>query len=195
MRMRITGTTALIMNNGIMADPQHPIVQQRAQITAKKKNMTDADMAESARLSWLGCLYYDQAIGVHLPSANVFRAMIDAAARTRDGNAVRGGVIFLTDRAPIMDPKIGVDLERLWGGGTSAHVDRRIVTQQRARIPRVRPIFPNWSATYEVELDAEQINPDDFVMFAERAGRLIGVGDYRPQKNGPYGRFAVEVMA
>jgi hypothetical protein len=69
------------------------------------------------------------------------------------------------------------------------YIDQRRVTVQRAGITRNRPAFnAGWEASFEVQvLTPEYISRDDLLLVLTQAGRLVGIGDYRPT----YGRFAV----
>jgi hypothetical protein len=60
---------------------------------------------------------------------------------------------------------------------------------QRNGITRVRPAFlAGWRATFEVEvITAEYIPPQLLHAVLSDAGRLVGIGDFRPS----YGRFQV----
>lgn len=188
MRLTMTGTTPLIMHNVQMADPLNYWAREVAKLTAKRTNKTDADNLEISRLKFAAGLYYDDTLGPYLPAANVFRCLIEAGSMTRDGKKVERGVIFLSERSRLAydGPR---DIDALWGDGTSRFVDRRIVVVNRARIPGTRPIFPEWAASFEVEIDPEVIDLERFADIAGKAGRLVGVGDYRRF----YGRFKAEL--
>lgn len=72
-------------------------------------------------------------------------------------------------------------------------VDSRPVTipATKGRIMRHRPRFDDWSATFDVRVN-EQILPPDFVcQLLTEGGQQIGIGDYRPEKGGPFGTFNV----
>jgi hypothetical protein len=43
--------------------------------------------------------------------------------------------------------------------------------------------------------EPKAINPEDIVLAASNAGTLIGIGDFRPERGGMFGRFTVEVIA
>ena len=188
MNLRLTGTTPLIMHNVQTADPLNHWAREIGKITAKKRNKTDADEVELSRLKFAAGLYYDAVIGPYLPAANIFRCLIEAGAITREGKKIERGVVFLADRSPLEYPGPR-DIDGLWGDGATRFVDRRLANVNRARVPITRPIFPEWAALFEVEIDPEVINPDTFVDIAAKAGRAIGVGDYRRF----YGKFKAEV--
>jgi hypothetical protein len=175
------------MHNVRLADPDEPIVRQISEITAKKSGMTDADRLEVARLKFLGGMYYDEQSGPYLPAANIFTSLIAAGRKTRKGQDVEAGVIWLADKAPLEydGPR---DPGQLWNGGKSPFVDRRMVKVDRARIPGIRPIFPGWAAEIEIDYDDTSISLSDLEAYARRAGR-VGVGDYRRF----YGRYKATI--
>ena len=188
MLLTMTGTAPLIMHNAQTADPLNPYAKAIKELTAKRTNKTDADELEISRLKFEAGLYYDDQDGPFLPAANIFRSLIEAGSMTRDGKKVERGVVFLGVQARLEydGPR---DLETLWGDGTGRFVDRRLAAVNRVRIPVTRPIFPDWSCSFEVLVDEEVLNPGAFRSLAEKAGRAVGVGDYRRF----YGRFAVEI--
>jgi len=54
-----------------------------------------------------------------------------------------------------------------------------------------RPILKEWELEFEVTFDESEI--PDMIMkeLFDIAGRTAGLGDWRPQKKGPYGKFQV----
>lgn len=72
-------------------------------------------------------------------------------------------------------------------------VDSRPVTipATKGRIMRHRPRFDCWSATFNLRIN-DTILPPDFVhQLLVEGGQQIGVGDFRPEKGGPFGTFNV----
>jgi hypothetical protein len=176
------------MHNVQAADPQHPLAREMKMITDKRKK-TEGDLATLDRLKFISGLYCDNPVkmGPYLPGPNFFKALIEAGSITRAGKKIERGVMFLTTEAPLVydGPR---DPDALWGDGTGKFVDRRIVVVNRARIPGIRPIFPTWGAQFEMMIDPNIIDRDEFADIAERAGK-IGVGDFRRF----YGKFDVKV--
>lgn len=60
------------------------------------------------------------------------------------------------------------------------------------RILMHRPIFEDWALSLSAWLELEDISPSLFRQLIDRAGRSIGLGDFRPACKGPYGRFRVD---
>ncbi len=73
------------------------------------------------------------------------------------------------------------------------YLDRRRVVIQRNAVTRERPAMRlGWKAVCTVQvLTPEYISPDDLADVLTNAGRLVGVGDFRPT----FGRFRVEKFA
>ena len=78
---------------------------------------------------------------------------------------------------------------------TPAFVDCRSVVVSRSRLMRYRPRFNSWALEVDVIYDEAQIDRDVILTSAKNAGQFCGLGDFRPNKKGPFGRYAVEEMA
>ncbi len=131
-------------------------------------------------------IYRDEDGHVCLPGEYVRMAMVFAAKFKQDPRSPRksafdlfkAGIISLTELAKI-------------NGGTDKwdFLDQRRVVVQRNGITRMRPAFlKGWTA--ELVLSVNTPEYIDFQFFNEvlqTAGKLIGVGDFRPT----YGRFDI----
>jgi len=60
---------------------------------------------------------------------------------------------------------------------------------------RYRPEFQGWSVDVCFEIDTRVLTPDDLVNLANNAGFGVGVGEWRPEKGGEWGRFEVDTTA
>lgn len=56
---------------------------------------------------------------------------------------------------------------------------------------RYRPQFDRWEAFVLVEYDTELVTVDDIVNLINRAGFGVGIGEWRPEKGGEFGRFRI----
>ena len=65
------------------------------------------------------------------------------------------------------------------------------VVVQRSRLERTRAKFDTWGVTVIVEADDELVDQQQLESWLDIAGRRIGLGDWRPEKSGDYGRFEV----
>ena len=56
-------------------------------------------------------------------------------------------------------------------------------------------MFNDWALDITVELDTELINVKLFREIVDVAGKRIGLGDFRPDNKGPFGKFVVTAWA
>jgi hypothetical protein len=54
-----------------------------------------------------------------------------------------------------------------------------------------RPILKEWEIDFEVVFDEEQIEVPVMKELFDIAGRIVGIGDWRPAKKGRFGKFQV----
>jgi hypothetical protein len=57
---------------------------------------------------------------------------------------------------------------------------------------RYRPEFKNWSAVVSITYDSSMLTPEDIINLINRAGFGVGIGEWRPEKGGEFGRFTVD---
>ena len=189
--LKIIGNSPILMHSDRMANPLDPIKKRLAPYTAKRKK-TDDDHEAIARIEWEAGMYFKEDIGPFLPGRMIKAALIQSAKKTKDGPKIKSGVVVTTEEAPLEynGPR---DLEKMWK--SAKFVDMRSVVVQRARLMRCRPRFLDWSATVDITFDGAVIDRADLVRIADTAGELVGIGDYRPENGGDFGRFSVEVVA
>jgi hypothetical protein len=191
----LTGTSPLIMHNSRLADPDDFYVKEIRKLINKKTDQTEDDRLEKYRLQFAGGLYHDEEIGPYLPLPNLIRSLRNAANlvfKNRGGKQIERGFAPVSQRAPLeyVGPR---DLDGLWGNGdpnTNRFVDRRIAKVGSGKMPVCRPIFPQWAASFEFELDGNEIDDAAFHAYATKAGKAEGVGDARRLG---YGRYTVEI--
>lgn len=177
-QLTLTGTKPMLMCNIALGDPDNEYARDIARLNAMKSKITDEQRKERDWLKFRGGLYYDDKLGPFLPADNVFRSIQQAAALTRDGKNIERGLIMLDECSPLKyrGPR---EAESLYGDGTTQYVDRRMAKINQAPVVAIRPRFPEWTATFDFELDEDILSLDDLIHIAEKAGRLIHIGTYR----------------
>lgn len=187
LRFRITGTSPLLMHNSRMADPLDSFVQQIKQLTSKGKKKTDEDHEQIAWLEYQGGIYFDDKIGVYVPSLNIEAAIREAAKLQRCGKDIQRGVQIFENAPLVYDgPKTVVKLYK-----DGFHL-KTSVGISASRTMRCRPCFKQWGAEFDVMFNPEVIKSrDELVNYVKTAGDLTGIGDWRPR----YGRFSTEVLS
>lgn len=99
---------------------------------------------------------------------------------------VPSAVIVLDDAIPLTN---GSPAKRL----KTFEVDSRPVTipATKGRVMRHRPRQDEWSATFRLRVN-EKLLPAEFVhKLLVEGGEQLGIGDFRPEKGGPFGTFRV----
>jgi hypothetical protein len=186
--LTLTGTQTLLMHNVQLGDPDNEYVRAISQLNALKSKITDEQRREREWLKFRGGLYYSAQLGPYLPAANVFRSLQQAASLTRNGKDIERGLVMLDQECPLEydGPR---EPEKLFGDGATRWVDRQMARVNRAPVVAIRPRFEQWVARFRFELDLDIMNPEDFAVIAEKAGRMIHVGDYRRF----YGAYSVQI--
>ena len=185
----IRGTSAIIMHNGVTGlDPNNEANIEKATLTRKKgSNRTASDEARIKELETLVSLWLaDDGTTPTIP-AGALRSCIETAARKlKQGPQVREGLIVTEVKAFDYDrEKYGTALEDL---GKNTQFTTGVVVQ-RSRLLRTRAKFDEWKCTFTVEGDPELVDKDQLQTWLDIGGRRIGLGDWRPEKSGNYGRF------
>ena len=193
MRLEFTlaGVSPIIMHNGAAGlDTRSAVGREIAAITAKRGgNRTDVDERRLRELECQRSLYLGADGKPTLPEA-ALRAVIEASARkTKQGPLVREGLM-------IESVTFGYDIERYGEKVEELSKNTQFVVPvvvARQRILRTRARFDcPWSVVGVADVDPEQVDKDKLTEWLATGGRRIGLGDWRPEKSGHYGRFDVE---
>jgi len=124
----------------------------------------------------------------HLPDGkfgfkcSAFKQAAVAACRFIDGVAMteaRGAFYVLGDFTEILGgkPVMREDMVRLNGKVSDI---------------RYRGEFKNWKCKLTIEYNASVISPEQIINLLNNAGFGVGVGEWRPDRNGTFGMFHVE---
>jgi hypothetical protein len=70
-------------------------------------------------------------------------------------------------------------------------IDSRPAVVQRARIMRHRARLESWALEFDLEIDEDILPLDQVHGILADAGKRAGLGDYRVEKGGPFGKFIV----
>lgn len=181
-QIRIEGKTPLLCNR--FTDEAAMAATSGTSASTKSGDKgTPKEQAEQA-------LYMSEATGKPMiPQPNLFRCLIDA------GTFFKSGKTKVTTQKSSLIPAcvmlLGVECE-------IEHKEPWTVDTRPVRIPatggrilRHRPCFHDWALRFEVELDESMIGLKMFRDIVDAAGSKIGLGDFRPNTKGPFGRFVV----
>jgi hypothetical protein len=179
--LEIVGTAPLVMHNGQTADPLGKYAKMLKEISAKR-NKTEADYEEMARIEFVAGLYMDSN-GPVIPARLLEAVIIAGARKSKLGKQVQAGLI-VEKHAPLIyeGPRTAKELLE-----NDTFRLAEMVRVGQAKVMRTRPIFKNWSAVIELSYLEDIINPAALTGAVRAAGLLVGLGDWRPR----YGRFAL----
>jgi hypothetical protein len=178
----------------LMSNPRTSMLPSSGSTRGVKKIPTPTEEAATR--------VYSDADGNFWFPAEAFRsAVIDASSGYKYGrlfatNQFKKGLMHVEETVALIDPETGDPLRQY-------EIDVRRAVIKGQGVMRARPLVKRWAAVIEFEYD------DDFVQEAwideqmERAGKVIGIGDYRPSppkfsttgKGGRFGRFTVERLS
>lgn len=175
-----------------------PLLQHRfgeaAEINVQKSTRKMTVQTEETPRQAAGKVSYRNSSGqFYIPGAAFARLLREAGGNHKLKQSrksvkflVPAAVLVAQDEVPITNGD-GVSLVK------DFEVDSRpvVIPATKGRIMRHRPRFDCWSAAVAIEID-DDILPVEFVhQLMTEGGHKIGIGDFRPEKGGPFGRFRV----
>ena len=179
----IDGTAALLMHR--FGEGAEAAVQKPTRNSAMGAAADPREQAEKVA-------YRDSDGVLYLPGA-AFARLLREAGGGHKAKGTRRSMKYVLPTA-VRVPQETVPLRN--GDGKAAktfEVDSRpvVIPSTKGRIMRFRPRLNVWSAQFVVSVDETLIDPAFVHQLVEEGGRQIGVGDYRPERGGPFGTFRV----
>jgi hypothetical protein len=123
--------------------------------------------------------------------ASAFRKAIVVAAKGRRvgrmglPGIVQSAVFETVEHVTLVDPDTGKQL-------TEYEIDIRGARPPgQGMVRRARPLIPKWQCDIDFEYDEELVTPEIIGDLLKAAGMRVGVGNFRPEKAGRFGRFEV----
>lgn len=179
--VKIEGITALICNKFTDAAAESASSGSRSSASASDRG-TPLEQA-STKL-------YVGATGLPMiPQPNLLRCLVEGGKFHKVGKSQ-----VTTARSSMLYSCVDIE-------GTEipiAHKEQWRVDTRAVRIPSTggrilthRPMFDDWSLSFTVDVDTSIMGPKLLRAIVDDAGKRIGLGDFRPQCKGPFGRFVV----
>ena len=182
----ITGKEPGIMfnNPAIMGATTGTVTQTRS-----NKKYNDKDEAEMRT-------YRNDKGNLVVPSVQVRASLLEASKAFKLGRTNLKTVLNSIMIEPVDDLELKSPSNRPIKNYT---IDKRRVVVSRAGIMRARPVVPQWKLSFKIEVDRELMENslqgtstlELLTRVLSDAGKKQGIGDYRPQKGGSFGRFEV----
>jgi hypothetical protein len=186
----ITGIGPLLQNNPQTVDPFNRFTVAKKPLTSKK-NKTVEDLVELGNLDTESKLYFDQELGVYVPTRWLTEQIVTSAfGIIKVGkDKMRGGVFATNDKAKLnyRGMKKVSTIHDVVYDPEFRH--RMILPQQSIRIAKDFPIFHDWSFSTYLEFDDTVVDMNGLSSILKRSAMYVGFGDFRPT----FGRAKAEV--
>lgn len=151
-----------------------------------KKQMLDKQMkkaskgkeAKDPQADYEACFYRTPTGAYAFPAIGVKAAMVSAARYVEAKMTVLRGAFHIDEEmlTVIGTPRPREDMVRV-GMGTADI--------------RYRPEFPEWRIPVTIKFNTAAISAEQIANLLNVAGFGVGIGEWRPERNGSYGRFHV----
>lgn len=151
---------------------------KRAMRDKQMKRATQAKAAKDPQADYEACFYRTDAGEYAFPAIGLKAAMV-SACRQADMKMVlaRGAFHIDADMLPIRGtPRMREDMVRVGMGVADL---------------RYRPEFPDWRMPVMLKFNSRVISSEQLANLLDIAGFAVGVGEWRPEKSGQFGRFHV----
>jgi len=186
LKVKLIGTAPLLTHNNRGANPLGAYAQAMKPLTSKR-NKTDVDYGEIARLEWEAGLYLDNGVVV-LPARCLEKTFLLGARKAKNGKKYESGAmvkedfcelsykgtrIKVTETGEIPNP----DLDKYY----DKFCHQAMVRVGTNQVLRTRPIFYDWSLDVTVSYNESQIDERSLFKCLKDSGRLVGLCEQRPR--------------
>jgi hypothetical protein len=175
----LVGETPLIMNRFSEKARQEMLLPAPKKNRAEKATSLKHDPIAEFRGGLYLCRDENAPTAIHFPT-NAFHKAVGQAAIDIPGQA-KSVMLRLTS--------VTTDTVHLYG--LPSLFCRMVRSGGMSAVPdiRTRPIFSEWACTLEFQIVSNLVKESQVANLLAAAGTIVGMGDWRPQKGGSYGRF------
>lgn len=133
--------------------------------------------------------YKDEEKGKYfIPADHIMGAMVGAGSlhKGKMGNAKRSMKNIVCGMFQVMPEKLYLENGFL--------IDKRSAVNHHTkdRVITIRPKWNDWKAEFEIWVDNDTITDETVKSIVTDAGNYLGIGSFRPQKGGRFGRYRVD---
>lgn len=184
-RVTISGITPLLMNR--FHEGAEVAVSGGTSVSFRGDKGTPREQATVK-------LYSDEDGLLYVPGPNLFACIIAAGTFHKAGKSKLTTMRTSLIPAGIMVDDLVCNLTDVDGKLlTEWEVDSRsvVIPSTGGRIMCHRPRVDEWHTTFTLDVDSTMFSPTLVRAVVDDAGKKIGLGDFRPARKGPFGRFVV----
>ena len=128
-----------------------------------------------------------------IPGPNIYRGIIDAGVFHKAGKKQITTAKSSLVPAGVLLEELEVPVENPFGTEVAWEVDSRSVVNPATggRMMCHRPRFDAWRLSFTLLVDDKMFSHELVRVLVDDLGSKIGLGDFRPARKGPFGRFLV----
>ena len=177
--VQIEGQTPLLMNR--FTDETEVKLNSGTSAVARGDKGTPREQAERTA-------YKDDRGDLYIPGPNLFRAIIDAGKFHKVGKSK-----VTTQKSTLVTAAMALSAIVIPLNTKAFEVDSRsvVIPSTGGRIMKYRARLDKWSMTFDLEVDTTMFSVGFARTLVDDAGKRIGLGDFRPDRKGPFGKFNV----
>lgn len=184
MRIRLVGDSALICHKW----------SEKAKEEMRAKQFKLAKVAKTAKdpqADFLGSLYDYPGGGYGFPAIAFKAAAVDACSHVDGVTKVEArGAFHISEQFGPKDTDLrSAELVRI--NGTPTMREDMVRVGMGTADLRYRGEFREWETTFLVRFNSNVLSAEQIINLFSHAGFAIGVGEWRPQKDGSFGMFHV----
>lgn len=131
-------------------------------------------------------LYVDAEGTIYQPATHIDRALIEAGKKIKVKG--QGKATY----SKLFGSMVNVEEFELVHKNPTYETFKALVVipSTKGRIMRYRPMFKDWALQFHIESE-DEIPAEAIKEALEIAGKYVGIGDWRPEKKGKFGKFQV----
>jgi len=155
-------------------------------LTSKKKNKEETieQIAESNA-------YRNQDGMLFIPGQNIFRSIMEGGRYVKEGKRAVTNTknSVLCAAGDLLEKECILDVQTYEILSMSA-----VNNAMKARIMTHKPMFRNWKLSFTLLMDQELLSSNKIKECIISAGKRVGLGSYRPDCKGCYGKYEIESL-
>ena len=131
-------------------------------------------------------LYADEKGNLFIPGANVLACLVEAGKFLKSGRSK-----LTTMKSSLVPAGVAVEEARCGLGTKEWAVDSRRVVNPATGGGMIchRPMLAQWGLSFHLSVDADLFAGELVRQLVCLAGKRVVLGDFRPSRRGPFGRF------
>jgi len=172
-KIKIAGTTPLLMNRPSMLIGD--ISKANKPLTSDYKGQAESK------------LYANDKGKLYQPATHLRGALIEAGKHLKVVGKGKATYSKIVGYAVQIEPYEIEHKKQDWEVFTCLAVN----PSTKGRNPLSRPMLKDWEIEFEIVFNESEIAPQIMKELFDIAGKIVGIGDWRPAKKGFYGKFQV----